>query len=243
MACASSQDCRAQNCRARVIRATPGVAESAGDAVAVAAVDAKDVPPTRVNGGDLGSVAGGDDPTVTVAAQVAEISTPIDIPTAVSVYGHIHTPFLLHRRRCRSRLHPPPTEVISFSCSAIVDQAFIAYVEGLDGTQRPEYSCAKDPAEETWATFQRFERGFMLQLDNNTKVYIYYDIKGRWELETAPRQEGDPESLKDMSSPGDTTLCSAWSDGSSLGDSSTQGRAWICHDRAADPFSGDSSVF
>ncbi len=88
-----------------------------------------------------------------------------------------------------------------FNCPAVVDPFFRTYLSGLSSNIAERFICPTANAVEAGAAMQRFEHGFMLQLDNEPTILIYYDLNQEWERAVSTWQAGDPPPAADISPP------------------------------------------
>ncbi|HXF62345.1 MAG TPA: serine/threonine-protein kinase [Caldilineaceae bacterium] len=89
------------------------------------------------------------------------------------------------------------SELVGGVCATVVDEFFVALMATIDAALREEFSCPTAPAYGAVGYYLAFEQGFMLRLDENPLIYVYYQPTGEWEqvVSTAaapPAGEGAP---------------------------------------------------
>jgi hypothetical protein len=93
-------------------------------------------------------------------------------------------------------------------CATVVDEFFVTLMATIDAALREEFSCPTTPAYKAVGYYLGFEQGFMLRLDENPLIYVYYQPTGEWEQVVAslpaestagenlpPASEGAPPGL------------------------------------------------
>lgn len=123
--------------------------------------------------------------TPTEAATVTPTETPIVPPTETPTETSTATPT------------PAPQEIV-VACNYVADEAFAAYLSGLDEANRLAFICPNAPAQRDGARLLSFQNGFMLQMGERPDVYIYYLTENQWERSASTWRPGDPPPAAEL---------------------------------------------
>jgi serine/threonine-protein kinase len=83
------------------------------------------------------------------------------------------------------------SEVLAGTCANVVDEFFVGAMVDIEEGVRSEFSCPTAPAYIAQGAYLAFEQGFMLRLDEDPVIYVYYEPAGEWEQVVTVELSGD----------------------------------------------------
>ena len=175
-----------------------------------------DLPPALAPGGPVGNRPPGDggDGAVTLGAPLGlpAVGAPaFDTPTP-TVTPTLPPPPPTFTPTPAPTALPTPTAPVTpaarpdrlFTCPVPIAPLFVPYLAGLNSEQAERFRCPDKLMTQADAQLQRFEYGFMLKLENDPAIYIYYDLSQDWERTASDWREGDPALTGDIDPPSET---------------------------------------
>ena len=159
---------------------------------------------------EQGLISGSVEPTVRATRSAVSTATPAPPPTPLPSPRPTEPPAPTAEpteapsvpTAAASDTTPEIAQAGVMACSNVPDEFFSHLVLELDEQDRKQFTCPTSSAQTSAATFLPFEHGFMLRLDENPLIYVYYNHNKEWEQVADNWREGQPESSAEISPPG-----------------------------------------
>jgi len=87
-----------------------------------------------------------------------------------------------------------PADDLVFACSYVAEPIFGESIRGMDAPLQDGFRCPTGSASVTTGAHLPFQHGFMLQLDNDERIFVYYDKGRQWEWTSARPPTGEPDA-------------------------------------------------
>ncbi len=87
---------------------------------------------------------------------------------------------------------PPPTPTPGPPCNSVPADIFYGYVQAMNAVARQDFQCLLTISQSINGQYLEFERGFMLQVEGQPAIYVWYREDDHWSSLVSDWQEGEP---------------------------------------------------